>query len=146
MPLDEHPNVLRHDGRLWVSDIPRERLRAQIADQRAWDAVTARRERWGLAISLGAVAGVLVTVGIATLAGAPPVANVFILPVGFAVGAVLGAVVNKRILARAPRVPDRGPRPTVATMVRIPPEVVKRAPVDAGVEQLIRWSTRGRVD
>jgi hypothetical protein len=145
MALVDHPNVFSFEGRLWVSELPRDDARAQLANQRAWDAANLRYERWGLAIAIGAVAGVLVTFGLGTLAGQPPAVNLFILPIGFAVGAVLGAVINKRIRARALENSPLPPRPVIADLVRIPPEVAKRAPGDATAAQLIEWSQRGHI-
>jgi hypothetical protein len=145
MGLDDNPHVFRHEGRLWVSELPREEALRQVNDQRAWDAANARHERWGLAIAIGAAAGVLVTYGLGTLAGLPPVINLFVLPIGFAVGAVLGAVVNKRVRAVALHNSPLPARPVIAAMVRIPPEVVKKAPPDSTARQLIDWSHRGFV-
>ena len=145
MGLDENPNVFRHEGRLWVSELPREEMLRQVNDQRAWDAANARHERWGLAIAIGAAVGVLVFYGLGSLAGLPPVVNLFVLPLGFAVGAVLGAVVNKRVRAMSLQNSPLPARPVIAAMVRIPPEVVKKAPADSTARQLIDWSHRGFV-
>jgi len=145
MALDDHPNVFSFEGKLWVSDLPREEARAQLANQRAWDAANLRYERWGLAIGIGAVAGVFVTLGLGTLAGQPAAVNLFILPIGFAVGAVLGAVINKRVRARALENSPLPPRPMIAPIIRVPPEVAKCAPHDATAPQLIDWSHRGYV-
>ena len=143
--LDENPWVFRHDGRLWVSELPREEMLRQVNDQRAWDVANARHERWGFAIAIGAAAGVLVFFSLGSLGGLPPVANLFVLPVGFAVGAVLGAVVNKRVRAVALQNWRLPTRPVIAAMVRIPPEVLKKAPADSTARQLIDWSRRGFV-
>ncbi len=143
--LDENPWVFRHDGRLWVSELPREEMLRQVNDQRAWDVANARHERWGLAIAIGAAAGVLVFFSLGSLGGLPPVANLFVLPVGFAVGAVLGAVVNKRVRAVSLQNSPLPTRPVIAAMVRIPPEVLKKAPADSTARQLIDWSRRGFV-
>lgn len=145
MGLEDNPHVFRHEGRLWVSELPREEMQRQLADQRAWDAANARHERWGLAIAIGAAAGVLVFYGLGSLAGLPPVVNLFLLPVGFGVGAVLGAVVNKRVRAAALQNSPLPPRPVIASLVRIPPEVIKRAPADSTAKQLVDWSRRGFV-
>lgn len=145
MALDDHPNVFSFEGRLWVSELPRDQARAQLQDQRAWDSANLRYERWGLAIALGAAAGVLVTLGLGTLAGQPPAVNLFILPIGFAVGAVLGAVINKRVRARALENSPLPPRPVITAIVRVPLEVAKRAPGDSTASQLIDWSHRGYV-
>ncbi|MEP6480587.1 MAG: hypothetical protein ABJA94_01115 [Rhodoglobus sp.] len=145
MGLEENPNVFRYEGRLWVSEVPREQMLQQVVDQRAWDAANARHERWGLAIAIGAVVGVLAFYGIGSALRLPSVGNLFILPVGFAVGAVLGAVVNKRVRASALQNSPLPERPVIATMVRIPPEVIKRAPADSTAKQLVDWSRRGFV-
>ncbi|CAN5374932.1 hypothetical protein BH11ACT4_BH11ACT4_05350 [soil metagenome] len=145
MALDDNPYVFRHGGKLWVSELPREEMLRQLADQSAWDAANARHERWGLAIAIGAAAGVLVFYLLGSAAGLPPVVNLFVLPVGFAVGAVLGAVVNRRVRAVALQNSPLPPRPAIAAMVRIPPEVIKRAPEDSTAKQLVDWSRRGFV-
>ena len=145
MTLDEHPHVFRYEGRLWISELPRDEMQRQLADQRAWDAANARHERWGLAIAIGAAAGVVITYGLGYFAGLPPVVNLFLLPLGFAVGAVLGAVINKRVRASELANSPLPARPTIAAMVRIPPEVIKRAPADATAKQLVEWSRRGFV-
>lgn len=145
MALDEHPNVFRHEGRLWVSELPKAEMQRQLADQRAWDVANARHERWGLAIAIGAAAGVVVSFALSYFAGLPPVVDLFILPVGFGIGAVLGAVVNKRVRATELANSPLPQRPTIAAMVRIPPEVIKRAPSDVSAKQLVEWSRRGFV-
>lgn len=145
MALDDNPHVFRHEGRLWVSELPREEMQRQLNDQRAWDVANARHERWGLAIAIGAALGVVISFGLGYFAGLPPVLNLFLLPVGFAVGAVLGAVVNKRVRATELANSPLPSRPVIATMVRIPPEVIKRAPDDSTAKQLIDWSRRGFV-
>jgi hypothetical protein len=88
---------------------------------------------------------VLVTLGLGTLAGQPPAVNLFVLPIGFAVGAVLGAVINKRVRARALENSPLPPRPVIAAIVRVPVEVAKRASDDATAAQLIAWSHQGYV-
>jgi hypothetical protein len=145
MALDDNPYVFRHEGKLWVSELPRDEMQRQLADQAAWDVANARHERWGLAIAIGAAVGVLVSYALGALAGLPPVVNLFLLPLGFAAGAVLGAVVNKRVRAVALQNSPLPPRPTIAAMIRIPPEVIKRAPEDSTAKQLVDWSRRGFV-
>lgn len=145
MALDDNPHVFRHEGKLWVSELPRDEMLRQLNDQKAWDVANARHERWGLAIAIGAAAGVLVFYLLGSLAGLPPVVNLFVLPVGFAVGAVLGAVVNKRVRAVALQNSPLPARPVISAMVRIPPEVIKRAPDDSTAKQLVDWSRRGFV-
>jgi len=145
MALDDNPWVFRHEGKLWVSELPREQMQGQLNDQRAWDAANARHERWGFAIAIGAAAGVLVFFGLGSFAGLPAVVNLFVLPVGFGIGAVLGAVVNKRVRAVALQNSPLPVRPVIAAMVRIPPEVIKHAPHDSTGTQLMDWSRRGFV-
>lgn len=145
MALDDNPYVFRHEGKLWVSELPREEMQRQLADQAAWDVANARHERWGLAIAIGAALGVVISFSLAYVAGLPPVINLFILPLGFAVGAVLGAVVNKRVRAVSLENSPLPPRPVIGAMVRIPPEVIKRAPEDSTAKQLVDWSRRGFV-
>ncbi|MFZ2963411.1 MAG: hypothetical protein WA006_01865 [Rhodoglobus sp.] len=60
MALEDHPNVFRYEGRTWVSLAPRDEARAALAAQRAWDAATARAQRWWVAIAIGAVLGAMV--------------------------------------------------------------------------------------
>lgn len=139
MALDDNPYCFRFEGKLWVSELPREEMLRQITNQRAWDAANARYERWGIAIALGAVAGVLLTVGLGMLAGLPPVVNLFILPVGFGVGAVLGAVVNKRVRASALQNSPLPDRPTIAPMTRVPRSLAAKAPEDATARQILDW-------
>ncbi len=145
MALDDNPYVFRHQGKLWVSELPREEMQRRLADQAAWDVANARHERWGLAITIGAAMGVLISYALGAFVGLPPVVNLFVLPVGFAVGAVLGAVVNKRVRAVALQNSPLPPRPVIGAMVRIPPEVLKRAPADSTAKQLVDWSRRGFV-
>jgi hypothetical protein len=140
--LDNHPNVFRFEGRLWVSELPRDEMLRQFSEQRAWDAATARQERWWIAIGIGAALGVAATLAIGIFTGVAPTAYLLALPLGFGVGAVLGAVVNKRIVGDS--VPST-PRPSIAAVRRIPRSVERRAPEDATAADLIAWSERGFV-
>jgi len=140
--LDNHPNVFRFEGRLWVSELPKDEMRRQLLEQRSWDAATARQERWWIAIAIGAGLGVAATLGIGIATGVAPTAYLLALPLGFGVGAVLGALVNKRIVGDS--VPPT-PRPTIATLRRVPKSVERRAPADATAADLLAWSEQGFV-
>jgi hypothetical protein len=128
MSLDQNPWVFRFEGRLWVSETPRERAHSELVAQRAWDAQNAKLQRWWVAIAIGI----------------PPVFYLFALPVGFGIGAVLGALVNKRMNPEAQHV-SLPERPTTPFLVRVPPRVASKAPADASARELIDWSQRGYV-
>ena len=144
MALDENPWVFRFEGRLWVSETPRERALAELRAQRAWDAQNAKLQRWWVAIAIGAVVGIVLTLALGTATGIPPALYLFALPVGFGIGAVLGALVNKRITPASQHesLPER---PTVPFLVRVPSRVASKAPADASARDLIEWSRRGYV-
>lgn len=144
MSLDENPWVFRFEGKLWVSETPRERAVAELKAQRAWDAQNAKLQRWWVAIAIGAAVGVGATLALGTATGIPPAVYLFALPVGFGIGAVLGALVNRRISPESQHasLPDR---PTVPFLVRVPPRVASKAPADASARDLIEWSRRGYV-
>ncbi len=142
MPIDEsHPNVVRFDRKLWVSTLPAEELAAQITAQRAWDDANSRVNRWPWAIGIGAVVGTAALYAATTLLGAPPVVNLFLLPVGFAVGAVLGGLVSERLRPRRDADAALGDRPKVDPMTRIPRRVAARADADSTAQELIDLST-----
>ncbi len=138
---ESHPNVVRFDRKLWVSTIASDELAAQIDAQRAWDAANSRVNRWPIAIGLGAVVGSVVTFALTALLGAPPIANLFLLPLGFAIGAVLGAVVSEQLRPRRPADAALGPRPATAVMTRLPRHVATRADADSTAQELIDLST-----
>ncbi len=145
MAIDEsHPNVVRFDNKLWVSTLPSAELAGQLIAQKAWDDANARANRWGLAISIGAVAGSAVSYLVTRFLGAPPVVNLFLLPVGFAVGAVLGGLINERL--RPTRAADQalGARPSVHEMTRIPRRVVALADPLSTASELIDLASSGR--
>lgn len=141
MALDDHPNVFRYEGKLWVSELPREEAHRQLVAQRAWDAATAKQQRWWVAIVVGAAVGVLAVLGLGIALGAPPVIYLFVLPVGFGAGAVLGAVVNKRLLG-VEALPATE-RPEVVHLTKVPFLVARRAAADATAREIIDASTRG---
>jgi hypothetical protein len=140
MALDNHPNVFHFEGRAWVSELPGPEALAQLRAQRAWDAATIRAQRWWVAIAIGATVGTGATLWIIDQAGLAPVANIIFLPLGFAVGAVLGAIVNKRILGDAIATATATERPQLVHLTRIPPRVVRTADSDSTVEEIITLS------
>jgi len=137
MALDNNPYCFHFEGKLWVSELPRDEMLRQITDQRAWDVANAKYERWGIAIAIGAAVGVIATFAFGASAGLPPVINLFILPVGFAVGAVLGAAVNKRVRAVTLQNSPLPDRPVIARMVRVPRSVAARAPENATGREIL---------
>lgn len=144
MSLDQNPWVFRFEGKLWVSETPRERALSELTAQRAWDAQNAKLQRWWVAIAIGAAVGVGATLALGTATGIPPAVYLFALPVGFGIGAVLGALVNRRISPESQHasLPER---PSVPFLVRVPPRVASKAPADASARDLIDWSRRGYV-
>lgn len=139
--LDDHPNCLRFDGKLWVSELPREELQEQLLAQRRWDDANERANRWWVAIVLGGVVGTAAALGLSVALGAPPILNLFTLPIGFAVGAVVGARINEAI--RPSRAADRalGERPRVAPMTKVPRRVAATTPLTATAREIIELST-----
>jgi hypothetical protein len=141
MALDNHPNVFLFGGRAWVSELPRDQALTQLTAQRAWDIATVRAQRWWIAITIGTALGTAAAWWLGDLVGAPAFANLVFLPVGFAVGAVLGAVVNKRILGDTLAATTVGTeRPTVAPLTRVPPRVIRTADADSTVREIIALS------
>ncbi|MDJ0335396.1 hypothetical protein QMG83_09195 [Salinibacterium sp. G-O1] len=145
MALDDHPNVFRFDGRIWVSTAPREDAVAQLRAQRAWDAQNAKLQRWWVAIAIGAAGGVAATLMFGSAAELAPAVYLLLLPIGFGVGAVLGALLNKRFNAPDAQHSSLPPRPATVPLTQVPPRVARAAPADAGVTDLIEWSKRGFV-
>lgn len=145
MPIDEsHPNVVRFDRRLWVSPLPAEELAAQITAQRAWDDANSRANHWPWAIGIGAVIGTGALYAATTALGAPTVVNLFLLPIGFAIGAVLGGLVSERLRPRREADAALGLRPKVEPMTLIPRRVAARADASSSAQELITLSTGGR--
>ncbi len=142
--LDDHPYCLRFDGKLWVSELPREELAAQLVAQRAWDAEHDRINRWWLALGIGAAVGVAATFALGSWAGAPPAINLFTLPAGFAVGAVLGARINEYLRPQRSADAELPPRPTVAHMTKVPRRVAATASPSATARELIDLSSPRR--
>ncbi len=145
MALDDHPNVFRYEGKLWVSELPREEMHAQFVAQRAWDAAHVKSEHWTLAMVIGAIVGTAATLGLGTAAGIAPALYLFLLPIGFAFGVVIAAMVNKRIVAAAGTTPATTPRPELTGLTRIPSAVARKVSDDNSVADLIAWSKQGFV-
>jgi hypothetical protein len=139
MSLDNNPYCFTFEGRLWVSELPRDEMLRQITEQRAWDAANAKHERWGLAISIGAVIGVVMTLAFVSSVGSPPLANLFLLPIGFGVGAVLGASANKRIRQNTLHNSPLPERPTTERMTRVPRSLAARAPEQSSAREILDW-------
>jgi hypothetical protein len=136
MALIDHPNVFRFEGKLWVSELPREEALARLTTQRAWDARNARLQRWWVAIVVGAIVGVAGTLALGTLGGLAPAVYLVLLPVGFGIGAVVGALVNKRFFAAEPHHPSMPERPTLE-VYRVPTRVAARLSEGATARQII---------
>ncbi|WP_010202861.1 hypothetical protein [Salinibacterium sp. PAMC 21357] len=145
MALDEHPNVFRFEGRSWVSQSPRDEALEQLRAQRAWDAANAKLQRWWVAITIGAIAGVAVTLALGTAADADPTGYLLLLPLGFGAGAILGALINKRFNARDGQHESLPERPTTVALTQVPSRVAKAAPPYATATEIIEWSNRGFV-
>ncbi len=139
MAVDAHPNVFRFEGRLWVSELPGEEARAELAAQRAWDGAQVKAQRWVVALVIGA------TLAAGTALGLAPAVYLVLLPLGFGVGAVLGAVVNRRILGDRLLVAPETARPTTTELTRVPSAVARRTDENTPVADLIAWSKQGFV-
>ena len=145
MALDDNPWVFRYEGRLWVSESPRERALSALKAQREWDGQNAKLQRWWVAIAIGAAVGVILTLAGGNAIGLAPALYLFLLPIGFGAGAVLGALVNKRTNPEAAHA-SLPPRPTTPFLVKVPSRVAAKAPADASARDLIDWSQRGFVE
>ncbi|MBG6054403.1 hypothetical protein IWX81_000793 [Salinibacterium sp. CAN_S4] len=145
MALDDHPNIFRFEGRTWASLAPRELALSQLQSQREWDAANAKLQRWWVAITIGSIVGVGATLAFGNAAALAPAVYLLLLPIGFGIGAVLGALVNKRFnpTGQHASLPER---PTTVLLTRVPPRVARAAPADATAEQVIEWSSRGFVE
>lgn len=145
MALDDHPQVFRFEGHHWVSAEPREVALAGLVAQRRWDASNARLQRWWVAIVIGAIVGTAATLAVGTSADLAPALYLLLLPIGFGIGAVLGALVNKWFNAPDAQHASLPTRPVIAQLTRIPSRVARNSPPDATAEQIIEWSNRGFV-
>lgn len=145
MALDEHPNVFRFEGRLWVSESPRDDALEQLRAQRAWDANNAKLQRWWVAITIGAIAGVAATLALGTAAEVDPTVYLLTLPLGFGGGAIVGALLNKRFNAPDRQHASLPERPTTVSLTQVPSRVAKAAPPLATATEIIEWSQRGFV-
>lgn len=143
MALDNSPYCFRFEGKLWVSEVdPQEALR-QFQAQRAWDSAAVKRQRWWPAVTIGGLLGIGAILALSNWGNLPIALYLFTLPVGFGIGAVLGAMVNKRILGVDGQVD--GERPTLVEVTRVPFSVSRKAPEDASAADIIRWSKQGYV-
>ena len=95
--------------------------------------------------SIGAAVGVILTLAGGNAIGLAPAIYLFLLPIGFGAGAVLGALVNKRANPEAAHA-SLPPRTTTPFLVKVPPRVAAKAPTDASARDLIDWSQRGFVE
>lgn len=145
MALDNHPHVFRFEGHTWVSLANRDDALAQLRTQRAWDATNAKLQRWWIAITIGAVAGVVITLALGTAARLDPTVYLLSLPFGFGVGAIVGALINKRFAAPEVHHASLPARPTTVALTKVPPRVAHQAPPDATAQEIIEWSDRGFV-
>ncbi|TQO21128.1 hypothetical protein FB472_2798 [Rhodoglobus vestalii] len=145
MAIDNHPNVFRFEGHTWVSMADRDNAIAQLRTQRAWDASNAKLQRWWIAIAIGAVAGVAITLALGTAAQLDPTVYLLSLPFGFGVGAIAGALINKRFAAPEGHHASLPARPTTVALTKVPPRVAREAPLGASAEEIIEWSNRGFV-
>jgi hypothetical protein len=145
MALQEHPYAFRYEGRWWVSETLRDEAHRRLVAQREWDARNARAQRWWVAISIGAALGVGLAFGLGVLVDLAPFVYLVALPVGFGVGAVLGALVNKRVQGKDAAHQSMAKRPSIPPLTLIPRGVARRATDDASAADLIRWSKQGYV-
>jgi hypothetical protein len=140
MALDQHPYAFRYEGRWWVSETPREEARNRLDAQRDWDRRNARAQRWWVSITIGATLGVALAFGLGMLVNLPPFVYLISLPVGFGVGAVVAALINKRIQGTDAAHATMPKRPSIPELTLIPRGVVRKATDDASAAELIRWS------
>jgi hypothetical protein len=145
MALDQHPYAFRYEGRWWVSETPREEAHRRLDEQRDWDRRNARAQRWWVSITIGAVLGVALAFGLGVLVNLAAFVYLVSLPVGFAVGAVVAAVLNKRIQGPEAEHASMPKRPSIPQLTLVPRGVARRATDDATAADLIRWSKQGYV-
>ena len=145
MALESHPHVFRFEGRWWVSELPAADALALLVEQRRWDAAQVRAQRWLVAVIVGAIVGTGGTLTIGALAGLAPALYLVLLPLGFGVGVVLGAVVNRRLLGDGLTAPPATPRPVTGRLLRVPPAVARFADEHTALDDLMTWSEQGFV-
>jgi hypothetical protein len=145
MALEQHPFAFRYEGRWWVSETPREEARRRLENQRDWDRRNARAQRWWVSISIGAALGVALAFGLGVLVNLPPFVYLISLPVGFGVGAIVAALINKRIQGEDAAHATMPKRPGIPALTLVPRSVVRRATDDTPTADLIRWSKQGYV-
>ena len=145
MALEQHPYAFRYEGRWWVSETPREDARRRLDDQRDWDRRNARAQRWWVSISIGAALGVALAFGLGVLVNLAPFVYLVSLPVGFGVGAVIAALINKRIQGPDAEHASMPKRPSIPPLTLVPRGVARKATDDASTADLIRWSKQGYV-
>ena len=143
--IKDHPNVFRYEGKTWVSELPRETAFAQLKAQRAWDAQNAKLQRWWVAIAIGAIVGVIGTLALGNAVALAPAIYLVLLPVGFGIGAVLGALVKKRVNPAAAH-ESMPQRPTTTLLTKVPPRVASKATDLDSATDIIQWSQRGFVE
>lgn len=141
MALDDSPWVFRFDNKWFVSELPGDQALAQLTAQQAWDAANGKVNRWGLAIGIGAAVGTVATFLGGSFLGAPPVLNLFLLPIGFAVGAVIGARVNEFLRQSRPADAALPDRPKAVAVTRVPRRVMMHAEPDLSAKEIIQLST-----
>jgi hypothetical protein len=145
MALEQHPYAFRYEGRWWVSETPREEARNRLDAQRDWDRRNARAQRWWVSISIGAALGVALAFGLGVLVNLPAFVYLISLPVGFGVGAIVAALINKRIQGDVAEHASMPKRPGIPPLTLVPRGVARRATDDASAADLIRWSKQGYV-
>jgi hypothetical protein len=145
MALEQHPYAFRYEGRWWVSETPRDEARRRLDDQRDWDRRNARAQRWWVSITIGAALGVALAFGLGVLVNLAAFIYLISLPIGFAVGAVVAALINKRIQGTDAEHASMPKRPSIPPLTLIPRGVARRATDDASTADLIRWSKQGYV-
>lgn len=145
MALEGHPHAFPFEGRWWVSVEPAAEARDALVAQRKWDAAHLRSQRWFWALGIGAVVGTAATLAVGTLANLAPAIYLVLLPLGFGIGAVLGAVVNRRLLGDRLHDTPEGARPAVPELVRVPSAVLRHVTPATPIDELLAWSRQGFV-